>query len=572
MAEPIKLDAATSAPPIKPAGTQPTDAPALNQNQSIGNIFTRTAEKKEEAKILTTVLTQQELLNKPKSVLGAVPTLEKTIEIEKEQRSKRKLRFVKLLLVLVFLCGFATSAYFYLELSPDFSAFGANTTQRLENLNNNLQQLQTDVNKYRYLITQLKLNEFSYLADTFLRTSTDANTGSASSDTEEIKNTLPSILKEIRENLTQDVFVKTETVTGKITQTDDELKRDAEMKLREALLAERKNFNKENQTPEDVANIKLIDNAIKLVGNKPLFVILRKISTKDFSKDISDYFDHPDPKKLKNLQTLINSILVSTKSDISTIAEIKKNMVAWSEVIKKIADETRNLPDTHFGNSSAYEALGGIVYTGYDFQKTTGKIMLSGNSKTTDGTNFTLLSNLIHQLESSPDFEDVEMRTFSKSKGISNISGESYTASFKIDLSLQKRPVSEKDRLILTPKEEAAGESKKTTGAIPGLAPLLEKVTELQTQIKFPFLSGENVDSKAPAGQTQTQAQPQTQTQFGTQSQTQARAITELQLQTQSVRAKTSTQIQTQAQPQLQPQTQTQTRAKAPGKSSKTSP
>ncbi len=498
MAEPIKLDATAPAPvptpPIIPAAeVKSVNAPALSQNrsQSFGNIFTQAAQKEKEPQLLTTVLFQKESASGgPKSILGVAPTLEKTIELEKELRLKRRLRIAKFLLLLTFLGGLGMTGYFYIELSPAFNAFSLNATQRLANLNENLRQVQTDVNKYRYLTAQLKLNEFSYQFDNFLSNvakktaAGDAASGDVLTRLEEEKKALPILLNDIRANITSELVVQTATPAGQPRQNDEEILQDAIVKLKESLRRERKTFSKETSaTSQEAADLKLIDNAIKLVGNKPLLAALHNISIKNFGLDLSDYAAQPDSKKQAKLQELANSILASTKSDISTIAELKQKRINWSSIIKKIANETGNISNAHYGDSVAYENYGGIVYTGYEFDTVTNKIVLSGISKTLDGTNFTLLSNLIQQLESSSDFENVEMRSFAKSKSGSGGTGEAYFANFKLDLALQKQNLSEKDR----PGIVIETGFKPVPTAIPGLTPLLEKFGEFKSQVKLPF-------------------------------------------------------------------------------------
>ncbi len=250
--------------------------------------------------------------------------------------------------------------------------------------------------------------------------------------------------------------------------------------------------------------------------------MFRNISIQNFGRDLADYVANPGPEKLKGLRELAAQILASTKSDIATIAELKKKRVNWSNVIRKIANETGNIRDAHYGDSAAYESYGGIVYTGYEFDTVSNKIVLSGISKTLDGTNFTLLSNLIQQMESSPDFENVEMRSFTKSKSGSGTSGDAYFANFKIDLAMQKKTASEKDRPSLTeaPEEKTAGA--KRTDAIPVLTPLLEKFSELKSQVKLPFGNSASDSFKKEEknmGTDTTQAQTQAQIQSTEQSQ-----------------------------------------------------
>ncbi len=60
--------------------------------------------------------------------------------------------------------------------------------------------------------------------------------------------------------------------------------------------------------------------------------------------------------------------------------------------------------------------------------------MVTGEAKSDDGSNFTLLANLIDEFEKSPLFKDIAMRSFSKSGD----SEDGYSSTVKLDFSLQK--------------------------------------------------------------------------------------------------------------------------------------
>lgn len=447
MAEPIKLGGDTGSTGTSPqivigAPTAPaTPAPA---GESMGNIFTQGQAKKEDSKLISSIISQKDVAQKTKSILGPAPTLEKSIEQDKEATMKRKLRLYQFIFVMIFLATGAMSFYFYSELSPDFSLLGANTTQRLTDTNTNLRQVQTLVSKDRYLAAQLKLNEFSYQSDRFLSSVSKVNDASINSfdkraifaDLEESQKSLPVLLGEIRDLLTKDLVAPTYRTEKEPETTPEQALQTAQDDLRTALRTEKGKYNLNTTDPQEILDIKLIDNAVKLVGNNALLGALQKTSADTFQKQLEDYAATPDVQKLKAIQDVIGKVLSSTKSDLATIADIKRNRIEWSTIIGQIKEETLNV-DKNFDQPLLYETLGGVVYTGYEFDTNNNKIVLSGTTKTLDGSNFTVMSNLIDQLENSRYFEDVDMRSFTKSKAGTG-SSEGYMANFKIDLSLEK--------------------------------------------------------------------------------------------------------------------------------------
>ena len=408
--------------------------------------------------MISSVLSLKDVGQKTKSILGAAPTLEKSIEQSKEAALKHKLRRVQLAFLVVVALSLVMAGYFYSELSPDFSFFGANTTQHLADTNLNLRQVQTLMNKDRYLQAQFKLNELSYEADRFF-SSVNSQDAVAMEDSQ--KN-LPMLLGDVRKLLNEKLVAETAPSEKEPPQTDDEKLATAQADLRTALQEAKKKFGQNPTDRQDILDVKLIENTLKLVGNTKLLSTLQGTSTETFKKLLADYAQAPDAEKLKALQAMMSKILASTRSDLATIAEIKRARVEWSAILGHIKDETLNVRGSNFDQPLEYESTGGIIYNSYEFDSGGNKIVLSGSSKTLDGSNFTLMSNLVDQLENSQFFKDVEMRSFSKSKSGTDAS-KGYLANFKIDLSLETEGFSAKDAplsLQSKPVTTAAGASR----------------------------------------------------------------------------------------------------------------
>lgn len=470
------------------AGSVPSTAPKpASSGESMGNIFTQSQAKKEESKMISSIISKKDVAQKSKSILGPAPTLEKSIEQEKEAAQKRKLRLYQFIFLAVFLAGAAAAFYFYAELSPDFSLFGVNTTQRLTDTNASLRQVQTLVNRDRYLAAQLKLNEFSYQADRFMSSVPKVNDPAINefdkraivTDMEESKNALPVLLGDIRGLLTQNIVAETYRSEKEPEQTPDQILATAQEDLRSALRETKKQYNQDTPDPQEILDIKLVDNAIKLVGNRTLLNALQGTSVDTFKQQLDDYALAPDPQKLKSVQDVISKVLSSTQSDLATIADVKTNRVMWSDIIGQIKEETLNV-DPNFDQPLLYGTLGGVVYNGYEFDSNSNKIVLSGTTKKLDGSNFTLLSNLIDQLENSRYFKDVDMRSFTKGRSGTG-ANEGFTANFKIDLSLETEGFADNNAPLSLQSDSLRGAATGTSRTGPATGTTQESVSTATT-------------------------------------------------------------------------------------------
>lgn len=404
----------------------------------------------------TIVSGKTSVADKLKPILGSSPQLKKTLEQEKEHRQKKMLRTSQVIFAVSFFLALGVSLYFYSELSPSFNLFGPNTTAKLTDMNTSLRSLKTTANKYRYLAAQLDLNSFSYAAEQYLDKTakladpdvSDTYKTTLRADVSELQNSLPVTLENLRKNLGQDIITATYKTEGSEMPDEATNRAQFETDLRASLQAYR------DELAAGVAggtvsqqDLKLVDNSIKLVGNNALIGTLRSTQPDALKKDLSDYSASLDPLQRNKLQTLFTSILSSTSSDIATIGSIKANRMNWSTVIKQIETVTAEA-DTNFGKG-LYNQLGGITYNSYTFDQQSNKIAISGDTKTADATNFTLISNLIDKFEQSPYFEGAEMRSFSKSGSTE----EGYTASFSLNLGLETGGESAKNKTVSLGKD-----------------------------------------------------------------------------------------------------------------------
>lgn len=411
------------------------------------------ASKTDEPKMMESFLVDKTAANKAKPILGDAPTLHKNIQKEQEYELKKKLRSRQWLLAFISTIALIMVIYFYTQLSPTFNLLGQNTMAKVYDLNKNLRGLQTQLNKYRYLAAQVELNRFSALSDQFLDKvsifhdpQTPADQQSAlSADIAELQKSLPKTLERIKNYLNQSIVVATHPTPLDGNLSEEEMVLQAENELRTALKNDRAELSKNASNQQNEDQIKLIDNTLKLVGNKKLLTTIKGVAVDTFTTDLESYRQDETPEKRKALQTAFSSILSSTKSDISTIATLKNGRIGWSNIIQQIEAVTGSSDVDPFYGKGVFEAVGHeILYTGYEFDASSKKIVLSGITRTLDATNFTLITKLIDGLEKSFYFMDVDMRSFTKSGSYDT----GFMANFKIDLQLESDGNSEKNQQL----------------------------------------------------------------------------------------------------------------------------
>jgi len=456
--ENLKIDPVAALAPAAPitAPSIPTPNPA---SSTVENIFSKQKEPEKEATVIKSILEQKAAQPKIKPILGEAPVLQKSLEEEKYQKQKRTLRTVQSLFVLVFVAALGMTGYFHSELSPKFDLFGPNSTAKLTDINKNLRSSQTIINKYRYLGAQLELNAFSFISDDLLD-KTAQMAGSAEKlqsllpAATELVAKLPSILQRAKEDLAPSVVIPTYQTQAEEKLTEDQLKTQAESSLKTALQEDYKKIASagSNLTLADEQELRLLDNTIKLVGNTRVQNAIKGLNGDAFAADLDEYIKTLDSAKRMEISNKMQGILLSTKSDIATIGGLKSIRISWSWIIEKIEEITRKV-DPNF-NAGLFEVTGKeIVYTGYEFDTKTKKIVLSGITRTNDAKNFSLISDLIIELERSDYFENVEMRSFSKSGSLE----EGFTANFKVDLNIEpEKSASAKNTAMVLSKKKVA--------------------------------------------------------------------------------------------------------------------
>lgn len=284
-------------------------------------------------------------------------------------------------------------------------------------------KLKTDENMYRYLQLKAYLDIFSFDGDAFLRDYDNIVTKStaederqlAKADLEDVKQSLAQSFEQAREKIKVDISapIASEEFDTK-TKLDEMFVDTLQTRLSDEAAKLTTNPGQDSQS-----EAKNLTQITKLVSNTKLKSLLLKT-------DFASLSDEAIYKLIKD----VNKLVVN---DLSIIQTIKENRVKWSDIINQIELSTVAV-DSYYNQKSRYGIVGGIRYTSYDFDTTTKRVTISGETKRIDSQNFSMIARLIDEFNASDLFGNAEMKSFSKSGTFK----EGYTASLKLTLDLQQ--------------------------------------------------------------------------------------------------------------------------------------
>ncbi|MEK7528738.1 MAG: hypothetical protein AAB592_03145 [Patescibacteria group bacterium] len=350
----------------------------------------------------------------PRPTLGANSTFIRQIEERRNRKSLRILIGTLLVAVLVF-------GYFKLALSPDVTIFGPNIATRFEESNQEIKQIQTQVNEQYFRTARLHLDRLSQLGDGFRFHTALASSATLSAvERAESDGELNRLRGEMKNSLValKSVFIRPLAVPMYSNSPRTPAKAEGEFAdaLRAHLL-QRKNELGDLRDEAVIVEQRYLDSMIKAVDNAPL---RRTIADLDL--------DVLTGEKITEVLSLLQQ---GGGDDLSIISRIKEGRIRWTEIIASIESVTRQV-DALYGQG-LFDEIGGIRYTDYDFDRTTGQVTVSGLTKTEDSKTFSLIANLIDRFEKSSGFKDIEMRSFSKSAA----EGAGFSSSLRLTFYLQ---------------------------------------------------------------------------------------------------------------------------------------
>lgn len=373
-------------------------------------------------------IVESETKSPDERLLEDVPELDNSL-LEEVEAPKSPLLFLLKSFFAVLSIGSIVSVVFFtsqLTSALDFvtSPLGlTNASGELGKSNNQVTALQTELNSYRFLQIKATLDKISFYGDGYLQNfAILGSQTSSSSAKEDAELELSRLRGEISDawNTAKDLYlvgVSAPLIEKEIGSDSNALNSFFQQKLVENLSKKSAELAGSDD-PQAKIEQKNYNQTIQLVANQQLKDLI-----------IQTDFDALNDQQLNDLIQKINESVVN---DMSTIQSIKSKRIRWSDVINEIEMRTIAV-DTHY-NQSYYDEIGGIQYNSYEFDASGPTITISGETKRFDTTNFTMIADLIDELNNSDLFENAEMRSFNKSGSIE----DGYTATLRLSLDIQQ--------------------------------------------------------------------------------------------------------------------------------------
>lgn len=397
-----------------------------------------TAPKTEDSDFIKNLVSESGIQDQ--NLLEVAPEVDRSL-IEEVSPPKSPLLFVlKGFFGLLVLTGIASVTFFSLHLTDYLQI--ANQRFDLPNLsaeltakNQEIVSVQSNINFFRYLQAKAHLDQFSYEADSYLQnyeiyissTVSQADKDKAKQSMSDIRKTLNESFISTRDKITMPLSASLFTLKSKddfVVEVDPSTQFVSESvrKLQEKATEFANN-------PEANLDYKNYLYAANLVNNS----MLRQTMTMIELSKLSD----------QELYDAIRLIDLLALNDFSIIQKIKELRIKWSDIIHEI-DLRTIVADPNYTKEN-YDGYGGIRYTSYAFDSDSRQVSVVGETRKSDTTTFTTISNLIDALNKSSLFENAEMRSFSKSGD----SGKGYSSNLRISFNLKNDNQDEKMQVAM---------------------------------------------------------------------------------------------------------------------------
>ncbi|MDA1060878.1 MAG: hypothetical protein O3B47_03735 [bacterium] len=375
-----------------------------------------------------------------------VPDIDKSVLEEMQPPKSIALAIFRALFILIFLAGLASLAFFGSQFTDKLDFFNekfgfSNVSKEIAASNAEIITLQTNLNLSKYLQAKAYLDKFSFDGDFYIQNYDIANS-QTSSNTEKsqavsnmailkpgLKESFIAARGKLTESFTAPLVdtgksksLKSFFFGGDADQIDDSASSYELIGLYQTEL--QTGLNEKTAALANSADsaakreFKNYSQISRLIGNSGLNGVL-----------VQTDFDALTDEEIYNLIKKVNSLIVN---DLSIIQTIKNARIKWSDIINEIDLRTTTV-DRHY-TENYYEDLGGVRYTSYDFDSEARNISIMGETKTIDTQNFTMIADLIDELNRSELFSNGEMHAFSKSGSLES----GYTASIRLSLDLEE--------------------------------------------------------------------------------------------------------------------------------------
>ncbi|MFA6521704.1 MAG: hypothetical protein WCT53_04955 [Candidatus Gracilibacteria bacterium] len=426
--------AAASQPVVVPANpapaavNKPAEAPAAPTEPGTFNIAS--AKDQVRPSILQSLLfnknlpagTQQRSAPSLAALLGPKPVFSKAAFEEVE---KKRVRFARNIFKLSIVLMFGVFVFFYSQLNANFTWFsgllGANPAQEFKSSNDELKSLKTKLNLINFRTAKYWLEEANSYVDSFQRlTAVVKSDFSTKSEKQNAKTELSTISANIKKALTEVKNILNQPLGIAVYSTSPVSPEQTEQEFEDLLKAELT-----KQRAEIAVDPKLNSEELALFDGVIQFVESKKFRDAIRSADLANI---PE----EDFARLITRIREQATDELSAIEKIRKTRLDWAEVINNIHAVTRRA-DPYYGQG-AFKTLGGFLFNSYNFDSQTGKISISGVTKTSDSKTFSFIAKLVDSIEKSPIFKNIDFRSFSKSR---DEIGD-FSSSINLEFELQK--------------------------------------------------------------------------------------------------------------------------------------
>lgn len=307
---------------------------------------------------------------------------------------------ITLLLLVLTVAGFLT------QNSSRFSVIGVNPALRVEQAQGQAYELVAETRAQKHLAATLLLDQFSSLVDEYLYNRELANSTYSS------------------ENKKKEYEAKAEALYPKI----------------QALLLEVQDLIQEDIPDEEVAAVKasvdtLVANLRAKEGQVDAQSLLQDVRDLETAKTLLQSASFKQALTGVNVEAVTDEELESLYTKFSSInssvsaliSKIKATRTQWSLYWDELETLTKTV-DPLFNTEFA-----GSVYVS-DIRFSSSGISVSGSTLTEDTKNFTVVSNLIDAYEESKWFQKVGDRSYVKTDG-----EENYSGNFKITMELKSK-------------------------------------------------------------------------------------------------------------------------------------
>lgn len=405
----------------------------MAENKAVNPLDAGKQKIENEADFLKNIVSR-ETSTQENIILDEAPEIDTSLLGELPPPKSLLLLVLKILFAIILAMSVMSFIFFSSQLSDKLNFLTEklkipNASSALASTNAEIISLQTDLNLYRYLQLNGLFNNFAKDSDSFVVNFDIQKSQTMPKDErDEAGRKIVELKKSLKNSFSKIQKIYSEGFTSPLIDQNFSSQDELEKVYKERTLGkldEKMNELKGKTDPQVRRDLKSYGQTKNLVTNKELRNLILKT---DFSA--------LDEAKLFEFIKTTNAMVTN---DLSIIRKIKDERIKWSEIINEIDLRTK-VVDRHYSEDS-YDLLGGIRYTSYDFESEERKISIIGETKTFNTENFSIIADLIDELNKSRFFTTAQMRSFSKSGSLA----DGFVASLKLTVDLQDGEIDKED-------------------------------------------------------------------------------------------------------------------------------